>query len=206
VIRQTALYVVDGVRVPSVSEILKVSGMTDYSMVPPDVLENARRRGQAVDEWLTALDEGLIDQDHEPDPEIAGYVRGYKRFLRESDFKVEKIQTPMVSREWRFAGTSDRWGQFISTCRRSVLDIKCVARMMPETKAQLAGYALLAEPMLPRAYKIDRWALRLTPEGSFELRHYTDRSDFDDFIAALRITVWKMRERGLNLDQMKEAA
>ena len=43
--RDTSRYVIDGERWPSVTEILTLAALTDYSMVPPDALEYARVRG-----------------------------------------------------------------------------------------------------------------------------------------------------------------
>ena len=57
--RDTSGYVVNGVRLPSVTEVLSIAGLTDFSGVPPGVLEKARVRGTQVHEITEWIDDGL---------------------------------------------------------------------------------------------------------------------------------------------------
>lgn len=182
--RNPARYVVDGVRVPSVTEALGLVGLYDFSHVPVERLEYARARGQEVHEWLALEDEGFIEGD-EPPEEILGYVQAYLRFKTESGFIPERIEHVVVNETYRYAGTLDRTGKLNG--KKALLDLKAVAKVGPATSLQTAGY----EACLPEHH--ERYALQLRPDGSYRLCHYTDRQDLHDFLAALRVVHFKLR-------------
>ena len=194
--RNPARYVVDGVRVPSVTEALGLVGLYDFSHVPPDRLEYARARGQDVHEWLALEDQGFIE-DEEPPQEILGYVQAYLRFKNESGFVPHRIEQVVVNETYRYAGTLDRAGELNE--KRALLDLKAVAEVKPATSLQTKAYALcLDEPH-------DRHALQLKPDGNYRLHSYplpgrTETVDRDDWYAALRMAYWKLTYMGETLE------
>lgn len=193
--RNTARYVVDGVRVPSVTEALGLVGLYDFSHVPQGRLEYARARGQDVHDWLALEDEGFVDDD-EPPQEILGYVQAYLRFKAESGFEPVLVEHVVVNPIYSYAGALDRTG-YLSD-HLALLDFKAVAKIGPATSLQTKAYALcLDEPH-------DRYALQLKPDGTYRLHKYplkgrTESMDRDDWYAALRMAHWKLTYMGETL-------
>jgi hypothetical protein len=190
-VRDTSAYRIDGERVPSVTKILELAGLVDLSMIPPDALEHARRRGHEVHEWLELLDQGFIGSDYEPDDWIRGYVEAYVRFKEDSGFAPELIEQIVKNPLYRYVGTLDRTGKLYG--RRVLVDLKAVAQVRPETALQTMGYAMcLEEPH-------ERFSLQLRPDGSYRLHRYTNRADHHDWLAAVRIAHWRLRNQGERL-------
>lgn len=196
-IRDPSKYTLHGVQIPSVTDVLRLSGLTDYSMVPADVLENARQRGQDVDEFATALDMGLLPDEIEPDPRIAGYVEAYKRFRREKPCEIVESQVPRIHETYRFAGTPDRVVRLEGAL--AIIDIKCTAAVMPETSVQLAAYAMLTGATR-------RFALQLRPDGTYRFPEYHDPNDLRVFLGALSVVHWKIALGRVSLASRREAA
>jgi len=191
VARDTSAYVVDGVRLPSVTEILSINGLSDFSKVPADVLETARARGVRVHEWLEWLDKGELADGEEPDEEIAGYIAAYSRFREASGFDTEWVEHVVINRAHSYVGTLDRAGKMNGD--RVVIDLKTVSQVSKVTALQTAGYAACFD----QPHK--RYALQLKPTGKYTLHPYTDRNDKHDFLAAVRLTHWRLRNGEIEL-------
>lgn len=182
--RDVSRYRVGGTRVPSVTEVLAISGLVDLSAIPFDTLERARQRGSDVHEWLEGIDLGLID-DEKPDDRIAGYVEAYRRFRVETGFVPDLIEHPVVNEAHRYAGTLDRTGTLNG--KRTIVDFKATAAVEAHVGVQLAGYALaLREPH-------ERVALQLFPDSHYRMHHFRSREDGHDFLAAVRVTHYRLR-------------
>ena len=195
--RDTSQYVVDGLRVPSVTEALALVGLYDFSHIPADRLEHARERGQEVHEWLMLEDQGFVGPDDELPEEILGYVGAYLRFKNESGFVPHRIEQVVVNKTYRYAGALDRAGELNS--KRALLDLKAVAKIGPATSLQTKAYALCLDE------HHDRYALQLKPDGTYRLQAYplkgrSESVDRDDWYAALRMAHWKLNYMGATLE------
>jgi hypothetical protein len=85
------LYLVEGRPVPSVTRVLHAVGLgADYTLVPLQALERKRIIGNFVHRATQYLDEGSLDLAS-VDPELQPYLCGYERFLRESDFRIDRV-------------------------------------------------------------------------------------------------------------------
>lgn len=177
--RRTDLYQLDGVRVPSVTEILNLAGLVDYSKVQPEYLERARASGSLMHEWIHLLTEGHISADDEPPPEIAGEVKAYLRFVAESGFQATASEQVVVNPVLRYAGTFDLRGTLGGV--DALIDLKRMTSVCAWVKWQLAGYALCLDP------RPKRFALRLLSNGTYRLDPYRERSDEQDWLAAVRV-------------------
>ena len=193
--RDTSKYVVDGVRLPSVTECLEIAGYTDFSRVREDVLENARERGEDFHAWREGVDLGLIDEDMVPPQKIATRIAAYRRFKAETGFAVESSEQVVTNPALQYVGTYDIVGS-LPDGRRFVVDTKAVASIVAATRVQLAGYALALGDRIKRA------ALWLRPDGTYKFLPYTDRSDEHDWIAAVRVTHFRLRH---GLAKIKES-
>ena len=185
-------YAIDGVVLPSVTQILQACGCYDFSMVPRDVLEHKREIGKAL-HLAVALD---IDNDlveESVHPEVLGYLRSWRSFradlgLTDADFGY--IEQPLAHHTYRFAGTPDMtlfmekaWG---------VLDLHTAADLHPAWALQTAAYKELVNTNAKKGQsKVQRrWALRLAENGTYKLDEHQDRSDLAIFLAMYSVRQW----------------
>lgn len=113
------VYTVDGVKTPSVTDILAPLHRS-YGKINQSVLEYAARRGSAVHEALEEYDLGL---DFEATPEIIPYMQAY--FDWESIYKPRwtGIEQIVFCEEGWFVGTLDRVG-YLNDGKLAIVDIK----------------------------------------------------------------------------------
>jgi hypothetical protein len=84
-------YEVDGIVVPSVTQVLSLTGIDDVSGIPLHYLQRAAGIGTAVHQACELLDEDDLDLES-LDPLIQGYVLGYQRFREETGFAVDLVE------------------------------------------------------------------------------------------------------------------
>ncbi|TAM15932.1 MAG: hypothetical protein EPN65_16595 [Pandoraea sp.] len=179
-------YRIDGKEIPSVTSVL--SPMIDYSMVPRDTLERARRLGQAVHRMTELYDLDDLDMDDLAD-ELKPYLTAWIKFRAETGFVPETIEKQMHHPSLRYAGTPDRSG--LIKGRRAVIDIKKMATLGPVIGLQLAAYKEMFEKGgTPIA---ERYALGLRPDGTYRLTPYTDPGDWPAFLALLTLRNWRAK-------------
>ena len=84
----THTYTLDGQVVPSVTGILKASGLIDFTGIPESILEAARVRGTTVHEAIAYFNEGDLDIDQfdQDFPEYRGYLAGWLSFRHQRNF------------------------------------------------------------------------------------------------------------------------
>ena len=174
------LYFLNGVHMPSVTQILEGAGLIDYSFL------GARRelylaRGKAVHKASHEDD----DQDLSADwsDEILGYLEGWRAFRHDFGFVPRLIEHRVCSPAHGYAGTLDRVGR-IRDGTEIIADIK--SGVAPTAvRYQLAAYAAC----LPNPRTLNRRCVELHADGSyrviaFETRDY--QRDFETFAWALR--------------------
>ena len=102
------------VKLPRVSEILSAVGLgPDLSMVPPDVLAQAQKRGRAVHEAIEACAYGYLDEAM-LDPIVLPYLAAYRRFVAESGHEAIGAEIEVVHPEWHYVGHVDRVGWLLA--------------------------------------------------------------------------------------------
>src|ERR1700752_2641687 len=84
-------YEFDGRAIPSVTQVLALSGITDVSKIPPHILERAATLGTAAHVACELLDQDDLDIDS-VDPQITGYVLAYQKFRAERGFVPDLIE------------------------------------------------------------------------------------------------------------------
>lgn len=158
---ETHTYLVDGVEVPSVTEITRFLAY-DYKSDRPWMEEIAARRGTKVHEACMLIDYG---EEPEEDPEIQGYLMAYRRFLQDYAPEWEGIEKPVGSLQCGYAGTIDRYGKI--TGFNSILDVKTGQKHKPALQAQLNGYWWL---LIKQKYEAEKlYGLYLRNDGTYEL-------------------------------------
>ncbi len=171
--RDTSNYRINGVRIPSVTEVLKIAGMTNFDGIPAANLLAARERVVAVHTWTEAIDLGTIGPSDLPLEDIEKYVFAWISFKRESGFTPTLIECPVVNEELRYAGTLDRRGEMNG--KVWTIDIKCTYAATPVTGIQTCAYD---ECFHPRG---NIGSVLLKKDGSYRFSAYKNR----DYLSAV---------------------
>ncbi|MBI5193251.1 MAG: hypothetical protein HZA08_07410 [Nitrospirae bacterium] len=185
---ETHTYWMDNRKLPGVTGILTDAGLinTDWFQ------EEHANRGTAVHTaclyWLqNDLDEESLD------PQLAGYLEGFKEFMHKSGFSPEMslVEKPRYDALKLFAGTPDLPGYMNSL--PVIIDIKS-GGVYPYHALQLAAYKILLRVNGFQALK--RYVLQLRPNGSSKLHEFKDINDEGVFLAALTLYQWKYKNGG----------
>jgi hypothetical protein len=165
---------------PSVTAIL--APWTDYSTIPPNVLQAASERGTAVHKICALKIQGLW---HSVPPELAGYVKSFDDWARVvSD--VILVEPEMEDAALGYCGHPDLLVRIKGDSGLSLVDLKTPAACMPTWRPQLAAYRGLARI---NGYEISRvFSLRLAKDGGrAKVDEYTGTvgQDMAGFLSAL---------------------
>jgi hypothetical protein len=178
----THTYRIDGVIVPSVTQVLASVG---YSHDEPWFTEEARERGTVIHMATAADDRGVLDQEILTDaPWLVPYVEAWRAFRVEMVKEITATEAQRYDDYRMFAGTVDRIA-ITRDSRRMILDIK-PASDSPAYRLQTAGYHLL-----DGGGGIKRAAVHLRDDGTYRFEPHDDPSDLAAFEAALTLTHWK---------------
>jgi len=162
----THTYSLDGKKLPSVTEICGL--LNNWGDINPAILMQAARRGTVVHEYCELVDYGVDEDGIECEPELAGYVIAYMRFLRDYKPLWECVEQKVYSDQFGFAGTLDRFGTIDG--KPVLLDIKTSSSVGKLQKiiwaCQLSAYVLL---LAKEGEDIRRWNLVLKRDGKYQL-------------------------------------
>lgn len=188
-------YFVDGLRYPSVTQIIGAAGLVDYSHVPAVALETARQQGQATHRMIELDSAGTLDVDALP--EWMGPVwKAWSAFKESSGFVPILNEYRAHHPTLRFAGTMDLVGELPKLKGwkgAALIDVKRSLFGGPVIGLQTAAYAMLLEsdPGMPKINR--RGALRIGNDGRFVLQPFDEASDRATFLALL--TLNRFREK-----------
>lgn len=181
-------YLQDGVRVPSVTQILQGVGIVDYSDVPEEILNHKADIGTAAHAADHYFDEGDLDwlTVH---PEVEPYVRAWVKFRTECNFVPRLIEDKGIAtlRGMRYGYTLDREG--LLNGRDTIIEIKCTASVQKSWGPQLAAYETALRLQTLKAHQ--RVVVHCHDDGKYTLHPYNDVSDYRIFEWALGIQSWK---------------
>ena len=171
-------YHVNGVRLPSVTEILKDIGLIDTSYFKPEHSERGTTVHEATQFWdETGMEDDTIPQD------LLGYLEAWKKFREETGFTPTHIEQSLHSPQG-YAGTVDRIGK-TNKINPILLDIKS-GPPQPWHRLQLAAYSLMAKHEL----KIpiwECWGVHLKKDGKYSVETYRSIEDSADWLSVLRV-------------------
>lgn len=210
-------YTLDGKPVPSVTGILKASGLIDFSGIPWSTLEAARERGTLVHTAVHYYNEGDLNEDQfrATFPAYAPYLDAWIAFLKQRHFVPILNEHRIASRRLEIAGTLDCLG--VLDGRGALVDF---ATGRPEDVAkdlQTSAYYALAlewahdeDPALAEYFAryphVDRMAVALRRDGTFRLDPYEDPSDFRKFRTLVEAQRIVTARRGEWADLARELA
>lgn len=176
-------YIVDGVEIASVTNILSSEGFIDNSFCD----EPSRIRGDYVHQATHLYDLGMLDEET-LDPALAGYLKAWKKFKADSDLKLLYSEKPLYSERYKFCGTPDKIG--IAFGENIIIDIKS-GSIPAWTVLQLAGYEMLILENNLFIKPIIRAAVQLKEDETYTLKFYKDRKDEQIFLSILVCYNWK---------------
>lgn len=160
------IYKLDGVKIPSVSTIMKPLSEAMYGTVDQEVLKKAAERGTAVHNAIeNYILFGISDipEEHEP------YFEAFKDWWKENKPEVLGTETRVYHKAFRYAGTSDLLA--VIGGERVLIDYKTsstVNKML--TGVQTEAYAKAYES---HGIKFDRkMILHLTKDGKYTEHSY----------------------------------
>lgn len=177
-------YTVNGMIVPSVTQLLRPLTSLVYGNIDQDVLTAAADFGTAVHACTEFLDQGDLDEETVAD-EWRPYLDAYKRWKASASPEILHIELRLGCS--KFAGTIDRIARIDG--QLWVIDLKTTCEIHPHVGVQLAAYTALAEQFL-HTTNIRRAALQLRPDGTFRLKEFSSVADETCFNALLSINYW----------------
>jgi len=192
----THTYTLDGQVVPSVTGILKASGLIDFTGIPESILEAARVRGTTVHQAIAYSNDGDLDleQFRIDFPDYVGYLEGWLKFCDQRKFTAVLNECRIASRRHQVAGTIDCLGELDG--QAVLLDYSTGIPAHVAKDLQTAAYLSFAldmsidadaDPRLVAFFQrhalIRRYAVSLNRDGSFGLHRYDDPGDFRKFLA-----------------------
>ena len=179
-------YTVDGVEVPSVTTVCRFLAY-DQKSDKPWLARVAADRGTRIHAACAAIDYGIEPEETD---DISGYLKAYRRFLKDYRPDWEGIEYIAGDTLLGIAGTIDRFGTLYDG-RTCILDIKTGSQLHDAPlSAQLTGYKRLLA--LNRGFCPDYlYALQLSKDGTYHLREVRQ----DDELLNACIFINKATER-----------
>lgn len=199
------VYSVNGIVVPSVTQILAATGLSDYSFLPPDKAEYCRRRGTFVHAAARQIVEGRFNRANlEKYPQVAGFILAFEAFLVGEQFETLATECGVILASGSCAGTLDLLGK--RGGKNGVLSLADLKTgMAPKSTGlqtaayenglrSLAGqYEFCIEPHA-------RMSVELRKDGTYRVRGYDDPDDYGKFLTLLEAYKIK-REFGVRMEE-----
>jgi hypothetical protein len=197
-------YTVDGQRIPSVTQILRATGVSvDFEELAGistrlgTQIEEKRALGTALHADAHALDDRDLDWAT-VDPRVRPYLEAWQTFRVNSGLVPLARERQLFHPTLRYAGTFD--GLFLAprgvTGMRVIADLKTGDPDDAGARYQLAAYQLAYQHEHPDQPIYERWSVQLTPEHRIPYRvtKYDDWRDFDVW-KAIVTTYWAQGAR-----------
>ena len=181
---ETHTYRLDGIKIPSVTQILQGAGLSDFSKVNPELLKRAQSFGTAAHLACQLYDENRLDiksLDIALEPRLESWIL-FKRDFGITEFK--EIEKQVYSIKYQYAGCLDRL-----TMDDALIEIKTCTTIPKTTGLQLMGYQIAREEM--SKIKIKRRLCVQLLDGTYKMEEYKDRTDFRVFTSCLSIVNWQ---------------
>lgn len=181
-------YTIDGVCVPSVTQVIKAAG---YMGNTAHYTDESRDRGTYVHAVTAAWDTGnlVMEQVYALGLEYTlPYLEAWKKFRAETGFEPTEIELIVGHPTLMYAGTLDRSHRGCLT--KTICDIK-TGSPAPWHAIQTAAYAGCLSGIWQRC------GVYLAGTGAYKLEWHEGFDDWDAFVAALSAWKWKAKH-GLN--------
>jgi hypothetical protein len=191
------VYYWHGKPVPNVTRI--IAPLTDYSRIPPDVLQRAQEEGRATHKMVELDCKNDLDVETLP-AWMRGHYTAWCRFKEESGFECWASEYREYHEGLGYAGTADLFGLTpkLPKIKGAInIDVKRSLYAGPAIGLQTAGYTEQWNRKQPKDLHVKhRAALVLKPDGTYRLQSYEDREDWLAFLACLQQLKWKEKHYG----------
>ena len=178
-------YKLDGIKLPSVTQVIGGAGLSDFSKVNPDILKRSQAFGTATHLACMLDDKHQLDMKS-LDPALFPYLKSWQKFKRDfgiTDFK--EIEKQVYSTKYQYAGCLDRlWED-------ALIEIKTSTSIPITAGLQLAGYQNAYEEMYK--VKIKRRLCVQLLDGTYKMEEYKEKSDRTVFLSCLNLHNWGKR-------------
>lgn len=170
---QQHAYAIDGVRVPSITQLLDKGGLVNGAAY---FTEESRRRGHAVHSLCMDFELGALTMERLDGP-YRGYVLGYIEAMTAIKPSWEQVEVFDIHPTLRFGGRPDRVGPVYTL--PTVLEIKSAAKAKHHS-VQTALQAILigGRHGQPRAEDFQRLVIYVKHNGKFSIEAHESKSDF----------------------------
>lgn len=188
----THQYYLDGKELTAVSYVFERTFIVDFRKIDFEILERARLIGDYVHEMCALRARGELDEET-VDFSLAGYLKAYDQYLAENVKQIVRIEEPVYSSHFGYAGTPDI--VYIDHDGYLCLDdYKTAETLHPAVALQTAAYAYAYERTFKEKIR-RRGGVQLNADGTYYRKKLTASDDFDNFIAALRVTHYKIKNK-----------
>jgi hypothetical protein len=151
-------------RLTSVSAVIKAIFPTDYSMVDPAVLENARIRGERVDKHFTTyVTTGNVTIEPGERSDVVDRLSRLIDFWDKNGYNVTSAQK--IVHDDTIAGTLD-----LEISDEYIMDLKCVSALQPAYKLQVGAYLSLGGYDRAAIIHVMKGKVKLVPYDAEECR------------------------------------
>ena len=185
------IYQLDGVIIPSYSQISKDLGLIDYSHVRKADLEWKAKVGKAVHTAIFLHNTNELDMDS-LDETVSSYFKSWLMFveLYKPTILTQYSEKPICSFKWRYGVTPDIVAEVKGIL--TVIELKTVSQMNPAIAIQTEAQKMAIEETYKLKIK-QRWGLQLIPGAMPKLAVYEDMSDFATWASA--VNLWHYKEK-----------
>ena len=182
----THRYTLNGERLPSVTEVLEPEEQLDG--IPAEDLARGRERGHHVHVACALLCYNNLEWS-KLDPLLVPRVSAARKFLKETNFTILRVEHRMFDPTLKVAGTLDLFG--VMNRFSWIIDWK--SGMVSRTAGpQTAAYDnLFRQSFGGRENK--RGVVELHDDGSYRLRPQEDKRDYSIFKSCLNLHHWRNR-------------
>lgn len=185
-------YRLDGVTIPSVTQVLQATGLSDVSKIPAAILDRASLFGKAVHKAVELDTKGTLDYES-LDESLIPYLNGWKAFVEDFNYKCVSIEYRTHHPLYRYGATIDQIGLIGlgKYAGEAIGDIKSGVPQ-PSHKYQLSAYK-----MALKGTNFNTFILYLNPE--FKPRGYkvifanNNKQEQSVFLSAL--TIYNVRKK-----------
>lgn len=186
---ETHTYRYNGNLVAGVTSVLENVGLSDFSMVPQDILAQAQAFGTEVHYACELFDKG--QEIPSTLSETSGlYMCHYIKFINDFWIEMIEVEKKVFCKKYLYAGTLDRVAVLKKISSDPIIfDIKTGQKSISHS-IQTAAYEY-AYKTDQRQKKMDRYTLYLSNDGYKLSEPSKNRQDFDVFLAALTVHNYK---------------
>jgi len=177
-------YTLDGIVIPSVTQIIQDAGLTNFDNVNKELLDYKANIGRKVHTATELWDRGTLDGEglH---PILKRHLDGWIKFNKDFNFEPIKIEIRLFHATYRFAGRIDRIGMIDKD--ETLVEIKSGGKQKVH-EIQTGGYELL---WCQDKKKIKRRIAVYLSEDGYKIEEHKNPNDKNIFLSALTITNYK---------------